>query len=527
MSSKGVPSKRRIAQAAFLVTVLNVLSKVSGFFRTLIIAMFFGASASTDANGIANALSGSVTVLTGPISTAFLPVLSAHLARGDEEGARKVTSSVITLSVVLILSVSLTAAYFAPDLIRIVGRGLSEPAFRTAVMLTRVYFPAMVLPLLAAYAKFVLNAHDEFNVPALSVTLQNLAMIAAIALLAPSLGAPSLALAFVVGNGAALLVQASVWRKKAALPSVSLRVDESTREVFRLALPLMLSSVFGQAYVLVDRSLASRLAEGSVAVLGYAESLRQIPLGLFVAAVTTVIYPSLSAAWAKGDKDGFRELSAMGIRYVEFICLPAALGLIALASPVVRVAFERGAFTQEATRITASVLCVYVPAIVATCAAQVVNISFYAAHETRIPVALGIGTALLNTALDYALVGPLGLTGLAVANSLSAFAGASVSFYALNRFAGGLRPQALGRSLAKMAAASAGMAIVAYGLSRATGFTSGGGSFTADLFLAALTVGGAGAVYLGLAWALKCEELSMFVGLAKDRLGRLSKKVRG
>ena len=519
-------SKKRIAQAAFVVFLLNVVAKFGGFFRTLIVAMFFGATGSTDADGIAVALTGSVTILSGPISTAFLPVLASHVAKGDDEGARRVTSSVMTVSALLVLGLSLAAAVFAPVLVRLVGSGLSQDAFNNSVMLTRVYFPAMVLPLLAAYAKFVLNAHDEFNIPAMSVTLQNLTTIAVIALLAPVFGVAALAIGFVLSNSAALFVQLLAWRKRAAFPSPSLRMDESTRSVFKLALPLVLSSIFAQVYVLVDRNLASRLAEGSVAVLTYAERLRQVPLGLFVAAVTTVIYPSLSAMWAKDDKASFRDTAIMGLRYVEFICIPAAVGLMVLAEPIVRLAYQRMAFTPEATVATANVLIAYAPALVAVAASQVITFAFYSAHETRVPVALGIGISLFNTGLDLVLVKMFGLIGLGVANSVAAAVGVLVGLYLLSRFIGELPVAALGKSLVKIVAASAAMGLTALGLARVTGFAAGTGSFFRDVVAAGITVGAAGAVFASVAFILKCEEITMFVGLAKDKFGSLAKKVR-
>lgn len=519
-------SKKRIAQAAFFVFLLNTIAKFGGFFRTLIVAMFFGATGATDAEGIATTLAGSVTILSGPIATAFLPVLTAHLAKEDVEGARRVTSSVITVSVLLAFSLAAVAVAFAPSLVGLVGSGLTAEAFDSAVMLTRVYFPAMVLPLLAIYAKFVLNAHDEFNVPALTATVQNLVIIAVIAALAPTLGVFALALGFVISNGVGLMMQVLAWRKRAPLPRFSLRMDGSVRSVFSLAWPLMVSSVFGQAYVFIDRNLASRLAEGSVAVLGYADKLRQIPLGLFVAAVTTVIYPSLSSMWAKEDRASFKDTAIMGLRYVEFICIPAAVGLMVLAKPIVRLAYERMAFTSEATAATAGVLMAYAPALIAMAASQVTTYVFYSAQETRVPVALAIGVSLLNAALDFVLVGLFGLPGLGVANSVAATVGALSGLYLLSRFIGGLPVQGLAKSLAKILAASAAMGAAALVLSNATGFAHGTSSFLTDVLAAGITVGVAGLVFAALAFVLKCEEMTMFVGLAKDKLGSLAKKVR-
>ncbi len=175
------------------------------------------------------------------------------------------------------------------------------------------------------------------------------------------------------------------------------------------------------------------LPEGSIAALKFADRLRQVPLGLFVAAVVTVVYPNLSGMWAKKDTAGFKETAIMGLRYVEFICIPAALGLMVLARPIVRLVFEHGAFTAGATSVTASALVAYSPALISMAATQVIFVAFYSSQDTRTPVLLAAGTAVANILLDVLLVRFLGHVGLAVANSLAATLGALAGLYALNR----------------------------------------------------------------------------------------------
>jgi putative peptidoglycan lipid II flippase len=520
-------SNKRIAQATFIVVLLNVASKLMGFVREQMIAVFYGATATTDAYVIANRIPTMITgFLSGPLSIAFLPVFAAHIARGDVKQANRVASSIITLSALLVLVVSLAALAPAPAIVKAIAPGFSGTTLANAVMLTRIFFPAMIFPLLAAYAKSVLNTYDEFTVPAIAPALQNLVIIAIVALFAPAFGIAALAAGVIAGYVAGLIVQLPTWRKKGSWPSFSLHLDESTRKVFVLSLPLLASTLFSQVYMLVEGNLGSRLPEGSIAALSFADRVRQVPVGLFVAAVTTVIYPSLSAMWARNDKDRFKDTVITGMRYVGFICIPAAVGLMVLAEPVIRLAFRYGAFTPEAAVKTASALLAYAPGLVAISTSQVIGIAFYSGHETRIPVALGVATSVLNAVLAVVLVGPMAHVGLALANSIASATGALVALYVLSRYLGGLPMRTLSVSMAKILGASLAMGAAVFLLGRVTGFSAGAGSFVANVLAGMLTIGGGVAVYLVLALVLRCEELTMFLGLAKDKIGSLSKKVR-
>lgn len=518
---------RRIAQATVVVLLLNSLSKLSGFAREQMIAIFFGATARTDAYVMANRIPTLVLgFLSGPLSTAFLPVFAAAIAKGDRKAASRVVSSIVTMSTLIVAIVSVLAIVPAPALVRLIAPGFSGSTFDSAVLMTRIFFPAMLFPLLSAYAKQVLNTHGEFALPAVAPFVQNLVIIASIALFAPALGIPALAIGSVAGYVVNLVVQAPLWRKRGPWPGFSLRLDQTTRSVIALAIPLMAAALFSQAYLLVEGSLASRLPEGSIAALSFADRVRQVPLGLFVTALTTVVYPSLSTMWAKKNIAEFGDTAIMGLRYVAFICVPAAAGLMVLAGPTIRLAYRYGAFTSEAVSATAAALVAYAPGMIALGVASMTGIAFYSGHETRIPVALGVGTSVLTALLDLALVGPMGHVGLALANSLGSIAGAIAGLYVLSRFVGGLPNRSLLISLGKIAAASVPAAAVAFGLSRLTGFESGAGSFVTNVAGAAVTIGGAGLAYLVSAILLRCEEMTVVMGLAKDRFGSLSKKVR-
>ncbi|MGI6632804.1 MAG: murein biosynthesis integral membrane protein MurJ [Bacillota bacterium] len=511
-------TRKRIFQAAFVVMLLNVLSKILGFTREQIFAMFFGATGEIDAKVAAEKITSVIAVLSGPVSTTFLPVFASFVAKGDDEGAKRTTSSIITLSTLLVLAVALALFIPAPYVVRLMSPGFGEETLRTATMLTRVLLPAMLLPLLIAFAKSVLNTYENFAVPAFAPSIQNMILIATAALFGPVMGVKSLAIGFPSAYIAALALHVPAWRRSPSWPSFSVHLDESTKKVLLMAVPIVLGSVFTQVYMLTNLRLASRLAEGSVAALSFADRLRQFPLGFFAMAVTTVIFPTLSGMWSKGDREGFKSTAVNGIRFVEFVCIPAAVGLMVLAKPIVRLVFERGAFVPEHTAAVASALTAYSPALAGMAALSVISFVFYASQETRVPVALAVGTALLNVALDVILVGPLGHVGLALANSVSQTVGALVGVYLLNRLLRDLPLRSLSNSLIKVLVSSAVMGAAAFELSRYSGFHGGTGNVLRDLLTGGIVMGAAVLVYGITAVLLKAEETQMLIGLTRTRL---------
>lgn len=164
--------------------------------------------------------------------------------------------------------------------------------------------------------------------------------------------------------------------------------NPDARQVWVLFLPIWLGSLLGQVYIVVERALASGLAEGSLAALSFADKLRQLPLGLFVAAISTVLFPTLSELSAKGDKRGLEETLSSGLRLVALITVPAAFGLAMLREPIVRLLFERGAFDASSTATTAAVVLYYSIGIIALAANSVMTFTYYGMQDTVTPVVI-------------------------------------------------------------------------------------------------------------------------------------------
>ncbi len=508
----------RGAHPTVILAMLLMVSRMMGFVRSQVMAALFGATGQTDAFIVATSVATLVTAFTGPVTMTFLPVYAAALGKGEARAASKAASETITLvsGFMMIACAGLTA--FAPQLTRLMAPGFGDDTYVYANSLVRIMLAAMVLPLLASFAKSILNTRRQFVVPAVADIVENIVVVLVLVWLASSMGVIALGIASSAGFLILFIIQYLALRKVRSWPPLEVGFGPETRKVFILALPLMGSWVFSGLHRFVDKALASGLGEGSMAVLEYAERIRGLPMGVLVAAVTTVMAPSLSRFWGRGDARSFASLVEDNLRSVEFVCIPIAAGMMVLAQPAVRLAFERGAFTAEATQATAAALVAYAPGLAAMAAIRVCLSAFISSQKTGLQVLVGICSSLLNVGLNFAFVGPFGHVGLALASTASGFLTLAASFMLLRRdYRRHLNFRSLGASVARMVVAATVMAGAAIWLSEMTGLSAGTGDVLRDLLLLTAVSLVSAVLYFTLAAILGCDEGLRLTGWSGKR----------
>lgn len=504
-------SRRNAAQATLSVASLLCISRLLGFVRSQAMAALFGATGETDAFVVATSVITLATSVTGPITVTFMPVYAALTARGERDTASQVASQVMTMSLVFMMLACVLIFIQAPFLTKLIAPGFQDQTYLKAISLTRLMAPTMVLPLMAALAKIMLNVRGQFAAPALADVLENLVVVFFMFHLAPTLGIEAMGVSMGLGFLMLFLLQYSLLKKMEVWPSLELGLGASTRRVLSLAFPFMGGSVFAAVHHFVDKALASRLPEGSVAVLNYAERIRSLPMGILVASVATVVSPTLSGMWGKGDHKEFYSTVVMTLRSIGYFCVPAAMGLMVMAVPIVRLAFQRGIFTHQATLATAQALIAYAPGLVAGSALRIITMSLTSAQNTKAAVFLGTISSITNTIFDLVLVGPLGYIGLALAHSISAYVALACGLILLSSKSIGKRYQMrLGQmvpALGKILVASTIMAGVGFRLSSKIGLLTGTGDTIKDAMLLILVTIVSVIVYFLSTVVLKCNEL--------------------
>lgn len=518
--------KNALVQATALVTILTVASKLLGFARDQIVALYFGASGATDAFIVAQTVPNMLSMFVlAALGTAFLPIYSERLAESGpdaRERQARLSDTIFTFTLAFSALIAIAGVAFAPALVRIVSPGFTGETYRLAVLMTRIIFPGVIFGALIVPAKAVLNAHYHFAAPAAAAVAQNACTIATLVALASlfQFGIVGLAIGWLIGFVASFLIQLPALRKHGFRLRLRLDLsDDGVRKTLMLAWPIIAGAVFGQVYQLIDRGLASSLAEGSIAVLSFADKLRQLPLGIFSTAVVTVIYPVLAELVNRQDKDGVKEALGGGLRLVSLLTLPAACGLAVLRGPLVRMLFEYGAFDAAATAATANALLWYAVGMLGLAINQVLVTTLYSLRDAKTPMVIAALGALINIGLDYALVGPLGAAGLALANSLSALVITVLYFLAIRRKLGAAGYTRTAVSIGKIGLASAGMCVT---VSLAARFAPLGiGQPRTIQAIAVLGLVGLGCVvYLALAALLRVEELVNLRSMLQARLSR-------
>ncbi len=467
------PAKAQIVRAAGLVMALFVISRALGLLREVVISHRFGTGGELDAYLAAFRLPDILfqIVAGGALASAFIPTFAGYLAADDDEGAWRLASAVINLVLLLTIALAAVAAMAAPWLVRtIVAPGFEPSRKDLTVELMRLMLLTPAIFGVSGVVMGVLNARQHFLLPALAPTVYNLGIIAGALLLAPSLGVGGLALGVVLGALGHLLIQVPglVRHRLQYTPTLGLR-DAGVHEVGRLMLPRVLGLAAVQINFLVNTILASGLTAGSLAALNYAWLLMLLPQGIFAQSVATAAFPTFSEQAAHDRRPEMRGTLAATLRAVLYLTLPAAVGLIVLREPLVQIIFQRGAFTETSTYMVAWALALFVLGLPAHAVVEIVVRAFYAMHDTKTPVAIGVAAMALNVGLSLGFIAAFQALGwmphgaLALSNSLATTVEVFVLLALVRRRLAGLEGRTMLRSLGRMVLAAVPMAGIAAG----------------------------------------------------------------
>jgi putative peptidoglycan lipid II flippase len=522
------PGAGRLARSAGLIGVATMMSRVLGLARDVVYAWMFGAGDQMDAFNVAFRIPNLVRDLfaEGAMSAAFVPAFTRAHAQQGREAAWRLGNLVITALLVVtgtIVIVGIAGAWpltqlFARDYAAVPGK------LELTVSLTRLMFPFLTLVAVAVAFMGMLNSLRHFFLPAVSPALFNVGAIAGALLFVPL--APLVGLHPVAGLAAGTLLggvmQAAVqWpalRREGFRfrPTIDVR-DPGLREVLVMMGPATVGLAAVQINVFVNTVLATGEGTGAVSWLQYAFRIMYLPIGLFGVSIATAAVPVLATMAARQDLDGMRQTVSSGLRMMLMLNVPATVGLIVLAGPIVSLLYERGSFSAADTPATAAALMCYAPGLLGYSAVKIASPSFYALRDSRTPVAVSVMSVLLNMVLNLAAVRVLGYRGLALGTALAALANATVLLWLLRRRFGGIDGRRVAIASAKIAAASAVMATVAHWGHAALAARLPGG-FAGRALALGLAIGMAMAA-LGLAARLlRLEEFDQALGRVIARI---------
>ncbi len=524
-SSPHHAERAQVVEAAGVIGVATLLSRILGFVRDMVLARLFGAGAAADAFFVAYRIPNLLRELfaEGSMSAAFIPVFSEYLTKRTKRDAWELASAAFTTLLTILTGVCLLGILAAPWIVSLIAPGFSGNAERQAltVLLTRIMFPYLLFIGLAALAMGVLNSVRSFAAPAFSPVLFNIGIIASAFLLAPLFAEPILAVAVgvVIGGFAQFLSQMPALRKAGLL--FGWRFDfahEGVRRIGWLMAPALIGLSVTQINILVSTILASYFPGGPT-YLFYGMRLIHFPLGIFGVALATALLPSLATQAAKGELDALRGTLGFGLRLIFFVIFPAMVGLILLRIPIVHLFFEHGRFTAADTQGTAAAVLAYAVGLWAFAGVRIVVSAFYSLQDTRTPVKVAAAALSANVALSLFLMGPLRHAGLALATSVSAVLNMVMLVILLDRRLGPFDWDAIARSHLRVLLAAVPIAVTCVWIA-GLGVWTLPEAWASKTVMLIVGIGISAAGYVTVHALLRSEELDFLWSLLKKKLTR-------
>lgn len=461
LPASGSLGAHTFARSAAIVGIAAIASRVLGLVREIVMANRFGTSSDYDAYVSAFRIPDLLflVIMSGAFGSAFIPVFGSFLARGENDKANLLASSVITWTALITIVAGIVAFIFADPLMRyLVAPDLSSDSMDLAVRTMRWLLISPLLLGLSIAAKGILEAQNQFTLPALSPVLYNLAIVLAAIFLAPTWGIGGVTAGVLVGAVLHLGVQIPglIAVGLRYTPTLS-RTIEGLSEVVRLLLPRIVGQAAFQINFVVINALATTTGEGRVSGLNYAWQMMMLPHGVLALSISTVLFPTMTRQFELGEISQMKATLMRALQPLLFLVIPASVGLAVFGNAVIQTIFQTGNFTSESTRLAAQPLALLAGGLVFYGLVEVLARTFYAMKDTRTPVAAGIVIIIINIALSFAVVDRLGHVGLAMSLSISTMIEALILLVILRRRIGRFGPR-FGLWLTRVIAAAAVMA---------------------------------------------------------------------
>jgi putative peptidoglycan lipid II flippase len=516
------PEEMGMAQAATVVALGNVSSRILGLIRETVISHLFGATGVVSAFRVASIVPTMIydLLIGGMISAALVPVFSDYAAPERRQELWRLASALFTLTAIVFSVIVVALELVAPLAAWLLGGGFDISLLSQTTTLMRLIMPAVFFLGLSGVTTGFLYANKRFTYPAFGASVFNAGIIVGALLMSDRIGIASLSLGVLLGSVLQLAIQLPGLRDL----RLSFSLDFSHPGLRRMAglyVPVALGLVVSQVGIAIDRNLASRTGEQSIAWMQNATTLVQFPLGLVAVAIATAVLPSLSRFATAADMARFRHTLGMGLRIVVLLIVPATVGLLVLATPIIALLFEHGAFEPYDTARTAQALRVYLIGLPFAAIDQLLIFAFYARKDTKTPVLVGVLGVFIYLGVALPLMGTLGMMGLVLANSVQLSSHAVVMLFLSHRHFDGLRGQRLADTALRVLVAAGLTGLVAYLISHVANIVS-----SASLWGELVVVGAAGGLglisYAFLASLLRVEEFGRIRDLALSKLNIVS-----
>ena len=504
--------KQGLAQSAAMISVFTLLSKFLGFIREVMIADRFGSGMETDTYFVAmTATVIIVGTLGAALNTTLIPIFSEIGERYGNKGKLKYLNNILNLVLIITMVIIILGFIFSPIVIKVLAKGFEGAQFDLAVKLNRIGLPIALFLGLTHVLSGLLHSSQIFGPPAMSGLPYNFVFLIYLIFFSKNVNINVLMVVSVIAASTQFLILVPAVKHMGYKYKAKINFrDRYLSKAMVLILPVLLGSAVHQINVIVDKTLASDLIDGSISSLTYASRINEMVIAVFIMAITTVIFPMLSNAFSRDDIGEVKDILGQGVNIILLITVPATIGLLILAQPLVYLFFERNAFDELATMMTSQALTFYSIGLVGSSLRLMLNKVFYSLQDTVTPMKNGIIAVGLNLVLNLILVRTMWHSGLALATSISATLSTLLLMWNLRNKIGSLGIKGYLICFLKTLAASLIMGLVVYLLYYKLGAFLPAKKMIQILLL--IVSAGIGAViYFILCIVFKVEELQIII----------------
>lgn len=520
--------KKQILKSASIITLVTIISRILGYVRDQRIVLLLGTSLAADSFVLAYRIPNLFRRLVGEgsMTASFIPVFTTWMREKPKKDVWDFANRLFWTLALVAAVITVLGIVFSPFVVKAFTFSSANTHWDEAVALNRLIFPYIFFISLAALAMGILNCFHIFGLPAATPVLLNLAIILfSVAAVWHYFKDPavSLAVGVLVGGALQFLVQVPLLVQKGMKFDFGISFSHpGIRAVAALMVPRFFGIGIGQINFFVDTYFANAaiMPRGSLTALYVADRVMELVLGGYAIAVATAILPMMSHQAAANDYAGLKKTLTFSVRIVAFITIPAALGLMILREPIIRVLFQHGQFVAESTKLTARALLYYAVGLPALATVKLIVPAFYSTKDTKTPVIVAGISLVLNIVLNIVFLqfffkrvqngGPALATGLACYFDFFAL------FIIFRLRYGALGTWEILRSFGKISLCSAIMGVACWLGGHYTEFTIHS-RFIVQLAVFAVLILGATALYLALAWIFRCHELEEIYGIATRR----------
>jgi putative peptidoglycan lipid II flippase len=461
--------KKTFLKSSIIVMILIIAGKSVALVRDALIADRFGATYVADIYNFGIGIVYLLTTVSYGLTTSFIPFNTEAIDKESIDKRNRFTNNIITIASVVTIIVTVILILFTRQIIYIFGHGFTANTlvFNTSVKITRIMFLSLIFVTIQSVISGVLQSHKEFYEPAAMSLASNIVYIVYLIFLASKYGISGFAFAIVLGFFTQLLINIPKYKKLGYkyFPVMDIR-DENVHKMFKLMMPIVISTSVVQLNVFVNRCFATNIYFGATTILDFSNKINTLAYEVFAIGIAMIVYPTLSELAVKKNLMEYKKSLSSAITTIMIIMIPASVAIGMLRVPIVNIIFERGAFTKEAGVLTANAVLFYCPAMIAYGVRDILNKAFYSLKDVKTPMVNSFMGIILNIIINLFIVKYMQVSGLTLAITISAIVTTLLMMWNLNKKVQGMNLTVLFANFLKITASSIVMALVIFFVNR-------------------------------------------------------------